>query len=324
METDDNIKDLEPSTDPNLDDQPNLTDDVKSAEPADSSAATGENEDDLLSVVRDVVKEKESEAASPAEGEETTAPEEETPEEQDDEDYSKVPFNKHPRFQKLLRERNTFKQDATRYQNVQSFLDERGLSADEAAEGLVIMGLMKTDPVAAWERLKPAVQKLLLATGEILPDDLRGRVQTGELSQEAAIEISKARASVESTRVAQSFAEQQQQRRVQFETVQACQNAAESWEQERWARDPNFAAKQEPLRKEILYLQATEGRPNTPQGVRAQLEKAYKAVGAAGQPAVVAAPKKVVKPITGGQVAGNQAPAARSTLDIIRANRRAG
>lgn len=81
----------------------------------------------------------------------------------DDENFSDVPFNQHPRFKQLVRQRNEFRVDAERYNNVQTYIDQQGLSAEEAADGLLIMGLMKTDPAKAWEMLKPRVQTLLVA-----------------------------------------------------------------------------------------------------------------------------------------------------------------
>jgi hypothetical protein len=321
---DDNIEDLEPSTDPTLDVN-GQTEPSAKADEAVSSPATGEEDADLLSVVRDVVKEsRASDTASPAEGEEENGQTAGGNAKEDDENFSDVPFHKHPRFQQLLRKSKTFEQDAIRYQNVQGFLDREGLSAEEAADGLIIMGLMKTNPAEAWARLQPTLQKLAVAAGVILSEDLQARVQKGELSQEAAMEISRAKAQVQSTQAAQSFQEQRRRQQEQTAFAQSITNAAVEWEEDRKAKDPNFGAKQELLMKEVAYLQVKEGRPNTPEGVKAQLQKAYKAVNAAFRPAVpTSSPRPAARPVTGGQVAGNQRPEAMSTLDIVRATRRA-
>lgn len=319
---DDNIQDLEPSTDPTLDEnsQPGTP---GKADDAVSSPATGEEDADLLSVVRDVVKEsRASDTASPAEGEEDNG-QAAGAKKEDDENFSDVPFHKHPRFQQLLRKSKTFEQDAIRYQNVQGFLDREGLSAEEAADGLVIMGLMKTNPAEAWARLQPTLQKLAVAAGVILSEDLQGRVQKGELTPDAALEISRARAQASSVQAAQSFQEQRRRQQEQTSFAQSLTDAAATWEQDRMAKDPNFGAKQEQLLKEVAYLQLKEGKPNSPEGVTAQLQKAYKAVNAAFRPAApTPSPRPAARPVTGGQVAGNQRPAVMSTLDIVRANRR--
>ncbi len=328
--TDGHLEDLESSTNPKDEPAVDLSAELETAES--STAPDGDQGDDLLSVVRDVVKERDGpDSASSAEGEEdegTAEGEKAEGEDKADEDdvYHGGPLNKHPRFRDLVQKAKAFEQDAIRYQNVQSFLDTAGLSGEEAADGLVIMGLMKTNPAEAWNRLKPTIQKLLVAAGEVLPDELAQRVQAGELSHEAALEVSKARAAVQSFQASQTFAEQQRVTRESQAKVAALQNAAASWEQDRRIKDPNFDAKSELLVKEIAYLQLKDGKPTTPEGVTEQLRKAYKNVNASYRPATPpAAPQRpAIKPITGGQVAGNQRPAEMSTLEIIRANRKAG
>lgn len=336
----DEIEELDPSASSHQDETtastpaPGADQSGQQSDDAGSSAATGENQDaDLLSVVRDVVDEsRKDQTASPAEGEVDGQKTGDTaPKEPDNEAFSDVPFHKHPRFQQLLRQRNGFKQDAERYNNVQTFLDNNGLSAEEAADGLILMSMMKTNPVEAWKRMKPTIQKLLVAAGEVLPDDLRQMVQEGKMDEAAALEVSRSRAGVASVQVQRSFEQQQRDRQTQRQSVQALGGAANDWEADRRKKDPNFDKKFVPLQKEILFLQQTEGRPNTPEGVRAQLDKAYAAVNASLKPAQprdpqtqrFAGPKKPeLKPVTGGQVAGNSRPAPNSTLDIVRANRR--
>lgn len=327
MPLDDEIEDMNSSSMSDLDDQqqtgeakakPEVVDDAK------SSPATGEDGPDLLDIVRDVVdKRPKAETASPAEGEDTGDKGQIDDKKDDDEDYSDVPFSKHPRFKKLIAQRNELRVDATRYRNVQAFLDTNGLSADEAGDILVIGALAKTNPAEAWQRVKPWVQKLLVAAGEVLPEDVQQRVQAGEISHEAALELTRARAAAQSMQAAQSFREQQEAARRQREASNSILGAASAWEEDRRLKDPNFSAKQEPLMREIAWLQAKEGRPTTPEGVRDQLQRAYKAVNAAFvPPQPKPAPRPAVRPVTGGQVAGNQQPSQMTTLDIVRANRR--
>lgn len=318
-------EELEPSTSSALDEAVEQDEDLRTDD-ADSSPATGEesSEAETLSVVRDVVGDEEEapaeEQASPAEGEEAE-PEagDDAPEakEQDDEDYTDVPFHKHPRFQQLLRKAKTYEEDAKRYQNVQSFIDQHGLQAEEAAELLVIGGLMKTNPAEAWRRMKPAVQKVLMAAGEVLPDDLKERVQKGEISPQAALEVSRLRAQQSSMESMRAF-EQQRQEQMRLQEMQTrLQQTAASWEQDRRAKDPNFDAKYDALLDGVYALQRREGIPTTPEGVRDQLTRAYKAI----TPPAAAKPRPAPKPTNAsGQVAGNQRPAEQSTLDIIRAH----
>lgn len=308
---------------------------------AGSSAANDDEADkSTVDIVRDVVSadDKSADTASSAEGDEATGQDDggsASHSEQGDEEFRDVPFHKHPRFQQLVTERNSYKADAERHHNVQTFLDNNGLSSEEAADALISFALAKTDPVKAWATVKPWVQELLIAAGEVLPDDLRSRVEKGELTLDAANEISRAQAASRSAERRQTFADKQRERNDAKAKSTALVNTANKWEADRKRLDPNFGAKQIPLRKEIAYLQSIEGVPNTPEGVSDQLKRAYKAVndsfraspaspkpGAASQQQPPAR-RPAIKPVMGGQHSGSAADAPKNTLDIIRANRRA-
>jgi hypothetical protein len=293
---------------------------------ADSSDAQGES-DGTAGIVRDVVdKSRNPDAASPAAGKKDGADANGTePKEEDNEEYSDVPFNKHPRFQRLIRERNDLRGPAGEYQKVQTFMDQNGISSEAAAEGFTIMAAMaKGDAVGAWNMLKPVVQSLLVAAGEVLPEDLKQRVAAGEMPEEAAREIATARAKADTGEKSRSFDQRMQQTRAERDANTALQTTASTWAQDRAKKDPNFDAKQPALMREVAYLIQTEGRPNTPEGVKAQLEKAYKSVALPGtRPAangkVPTIGQGVARPRASSNGApGNAQPQPRSTLDIIR------
>lgn len=326
---DEEIEDVKSSITSDLDETSAAPEkEIPAAEDTDakSSAATGEEDKDLLSVVRDVVAAKASKTAaspaSPAPGNEAGSEDDDKgAKKADDENYSDVPFHKHPRFQHLLRKTKALEVDAGRYRNVQTFLDQSGLSGDEAHDGLTIMALAKTNPVEAWKRMRPFVEKVLVAAGEVLPDDITSRVQQGELSQAAAMELSRQRAAIQAIQAEQSFREQLSQRQQQTAAATAVQEAAVSWENDRRLKDPNFEAKMTPLMEEVRKLQTLGWKPTSPEGVREQLNRAYRAVNAqiAPPPPVAPAPrsKPAITPVRGGQVAGNpQTPA--SMMDIVR------
>jgi hypothetical protein len=293
---------------------------------ADSSAAQDDADKSVLSIVRDVVGEKvepEPAAASSAEGEEVGQSADDPAKTQDDENYSDVPFNKHPRFQQLLTRVKTSEADAKRYQNVQTYLDSNGVSSEEAADALLVAALAKTNPAKAWEQVRPWLNKLLVAAGEVLPDELQQRVQAGELTRDAALEVSRSRATVQSFQTQRELEQQRQQREAADAAANSILSAATSWEQDRQQKDPNFAAKVAPLQREIAYLHATEGRPTTPEGVKDQLTRAYKAVNDAYVPPAAPRPTpRPVRPVTGGQVSGSVQPVMNSILDIVKAKTR--
>jgi hypothetical protein len=313
------------------------------ADPAKSSSATDETEANTLSVVRDVVgqrAEQQAEAAPSAEGEEV-AGDVAGGQAKEQDDYSDVPFHKHPRFQEVVAEKNAFKADSTEYRKITSFLDDNGLSPTEAAEGLEVMALMKMGDPKAWELLRPRVQNLLIAIGEVLPDDLAKQVTDKVLTREAALEVSKARASLKTQEVRQKFNEQRGQRQQQRQAGEQLTTAAATWEKDRQLKDPNFNAKLPRIQEKLAFLHNVKReRPTDAAGVTAQLKSVYAEVNKEFKPPVVAAApvngarpvtpirKPAITPIRGGQVASSaQAPTApkntREVLDAVVARRRA-
>lgn len=307
-------------------DMPVDTGDTAKADP--SPATDGVKAEDTLSIVRDAVAKTDATAetqGSSPEGEEVGEGEaDEEPPKPDDTDYTDVPFSKHPRFKQLLRQKKEFEGDANRYRNIERFMAESSLGAEEVADGMQIMALAKANPALAWERLRPWAERVAIAAGAILPQDLGERVAKGELSQSAALELSQARARAQSFEGQRQFDAQRQQERDQQMHASSLRDTATNWETTRRARDPNFEAKLPALQREIAFLQATEGRPASPEGVQAQCEKAYQAVNSGFRPArpqPTAQQKPAKSPITGGQVAGNVREEPKDTLGIIRAAR---
>lgn len=287
-----------------------------------STATTGETTD-TLSIIRDVVGGKDAVEAAGSQPEGEAEPDEGIQtKEPDDEGYTDVPFNSHPRFQHLLRRVKRAEEDAGRYRNVEQFLSTNGLAADEAADMLMLGAMLKHNPAAAWEKLKPWAEKAAIAAGAILPPDLQQRVSAGEITPQVAQELSRARGQ-QTSYEAQRQLEAQRSQQEQFARLDAdLKGAAASWGQEREVRDPHFAAKMPALQREIAFLQTTEGKPRTPAAVREQCERAYAAVNQsfrAPTPAAQTPPKRPTRPVTGGQVAmKTPAPDFKSELDVVK------
>lgn len=290
---------------------------------AEPSTATDEVEKDVSSIVRDVVDARKTAEETPAPSAEGEEADQEVGVQKpnvdpDNENYTDVPFHKHKRFQELLHKAKTNESDATQMRQIRRFLDDNGVTNEEAGDILQVAALAKINPAEAWKRVRPWVQNLLVAAGEFTPPDLQQRVSAGEMTAEAAAELARARAAVAARDTQHQFERDQEERRRVEARHTAVQSAVTIWEAERRSKDPNFEAKLQPIVEKIAYFHATEGKPTDEAGARDQLERAYKAVNQQFRAVVAPVPprKPAIKPVMGGQVASVK-PTADSTLDII-------
>jgi len=292
-----------------------------------SSAQNSVNDSDLLSVVRDVVQERETgadaAAASQAEGNEGGGTSATTPKDLDEENYTDVPFHRHARFQQLLREKKSAEAEAGQVRFLNGYLSDHGVDGTDAWEVLQIRALANVDPVQAWKRAQPLVQQLMRAAGEWPVEDLQARINAGELSQAAAAEISRSRAQATAAQNRLDLEAMRARGRQTREMTAERDTMIAGWAAEREARDPNFRAKYEALQREITFLQRQEGIPDTLSAIRAQLDKAYTNITGQFVSTTVPSPKPkpAITPVTGGQQRNAAPSKPKNVLDIIRANR---
>lgn len=176
------------------------------------------------------------------------------------------------RIQTLLKQRNDARGEVEQYRRghkaydqLVTYVQKAGLSTEEVNTGFNIMRLMKHDPQQALEALMPFVSQLQQASGEILPADLVERVQLGEIDEQSAREMARLRArgqilESQHARSAQSF--EQQQRDGLADAVGA---ATSAWEQRWKASDPDYAALQPYVQREIELRLRRGEIPQNPQ-----------------------------------------------------------
>lgn len=296
---------------------------------AEPSTATGEPES-LLSVVRDVLKT--DDPASPAEkdpnaeGDDPEAALKGEGNQEDDPDYSSVPFNKHPRFQELLKKSKDYEKKvadlepaAAQFRNIDGYMRQNSISAEEAADALDFLAEAKKNPAAALARIKPMIQQLLVASGEVLPDDLKQRVQGGEMPVDAAREVSRSRAALAQQEALRSREQEVQQEQRMREHAQQLGEAAQQWAADRNVKDPSFKDKFQFLQSEVALLQRTEPKPQNAAEVQAQLTRAYANVTQRMRAfAPAQAPRPALRPVMGGAAPGNQSAQPTSMQEAVR------
>ena len=132
-----------------------------------------------------------------------------------------------------------------------------------------------------------------------LPDDLRRRVDDGELSEAAARELLQAR--TEATLV-QHRAEKSTEANQNSELVQQAERvkgAINAYQQEIATRDPDWPRKRELFSRIALGLVQQQGRrPRTPAEAKQLMDAAYRETNE--QIAALAPPKRPVNPGPGG------------------------
>lgn len=144
---------------------------------------------------------------------------------------------------------------ADRMRQINTFIDQSGLTHAEVDSGFQIMRLMKNDPFAAREALAPMMAALDKACGVELPADLRQKVEHGFVDEATARRTAEAEARARLSSQAHTRTVEQVQERQQAETHQrhvGSVTAAVKEFQSSWQRtDPDFAVLYPRVMKEV-------------------------------------------------------------------------
>lgn len=244
------------------------------AEPKQGVDAPVETAKTPLDIVQNVIAAKKPEDPAPAADKPAEPPAEtkaaDPAADAEDEDKPQ-PFDKHPRFRKALRRASdaeaqlkALEPEVNEFRKINTFLTNAGLSAEEASTGYQVMALMKNAPRDAVPILESMLDQLKRTVGEVLPADLAAQVESGAMTEAAALEVSRARFDkTHAERSAEAVRNSQAAR--DAETRQSLINAAVEAEVKLVsAADPNWAAKQQLIadRSRALVMQT---RPKTPE-----------------------------------------------------------
>lgn len=212
--------------------------------------------------------------------------------------------------------------EAGYYRKFVGYLDENNLSQDDANNLFYIGALMRNDPVKALEVITPYYQTLLEMTGNVLPPDLQQQVKQGYITKEAALELSRHRATGQTTKVIQSERESRQQQQEvdrQQKNVASMQTAIADWEKQWSSSDPDYAKKKDRVldRVELLLVRAQKNG-TLPKTVDEAVKLANQAKNEIEADFKKMVPqRKQVRTVDGGSSASSQ-PEAKNTADVIR------
>jgi len=273
-------------------DSSTVTEDVAGAK-----ADKPETKESLLDVLTQAVKPSEETSTSDTEsdsekpdGEDEGETAEAVDASENPDDYSDVPFHKHPRFKGLLEAKKAADEKVQEYEPVvqehnaiRTFMKKNDLSVTEVSELLDMGAMLKLDPRKAREELVAIVHDLDNTLGYTLPADLQEKVDSGEMSEEAATELSVTRADKHMSD-ARAQASQQRVATVEQTTAvntlrTAIQTSVADWGKDIRTKDADYA-KKEPFvvdRFKALVMEAG-GALSTADQALSLVKQAYKEV----------------------------------------------
>jgi hypothetical protein len=214
------------------------------------------------------------------------APDGELPDDPTEDELKAYKPNVRKRIDKLLEQRAIARAeaeqaapDAQNWRSIRKFMQDQNLSDADAADLFRAGAELKSGTEAGFRsflaRVVPLVRMAQEALGEVVPEDLQPQVDAGEMTDEAARAFARQR---QAAQLAQARAEQLQATTQQQQTQAAQQAMAQSiatWTQQKQATDPDFAAKQDVMRRVAQGLVAERGYPKTPQEAVKYSEDAY-------------------------------------------------
>ena len=306
-------------------------------ETSSSDVTEAETDESLLSVVQDalpkeeVTEETTSEEIETEKGQEEQleAPGEVVEPQLEADDWSDVPFNKHPRFRKLIAEKNelkkqaeNFQEDSEQYQKIVDFIGENNLSADDAAEGFKIMSLIKNDPDTAYEVLQGHLNSMNELTGKTLPEDIQGKLDDGFLDADAAQELSETRAKLQREQLLRQQQEEDATKASQDDKKQKAnaqltylRKVVKDWESTTRNSDPDFTLKQAEINDRVAALVNERGRPITSEQVLGIANDAYETVNERYKSRTPS--RQPIRTSTGGKLGGTPLAEPASLKDVI-------
>lgn len=222
---------------------------------------------------------------------------------------------------------DTMKPAVENYGKIQSFLRDNDLSPADAGQALNLAGLIRNDPMEAFRQLQPIYAQLAQMAGAVLPNDLAEDVRLGRITQERALELSRARATTQVGQQRDQRNAQREQQRTEREAEQQriddqhrhaseIARIGDKLSAEKAQTDPDWKLK-EPLVADALAADVVQnGFPKDEADLRARFKKAYDRISSH-----VSSIQPRPRPINGQPQStsspGQQAPAPKTMQEAV-------
>lgn len=268
------------------------------ASPAPSSGAPqGETKESLLDAVLNAIPDAKNKAdpdalklgeEAPASDEQSSdKTEQEAPEPEVDldkdptkEELSRYHSRTRKRIEKLLAERNAYREDANVAKGLRDYLQANDIAKEDFQLTLDLASAMRKGDFRAFlEGVAPYVQLAQEALGLTLPADLQQQVQQGYMTTEAASHMARERyGRIMAEQNAQRLMQQQNAQRVtqqQADITQSVEQAVSAWEAATRQSDPDYARKEEAVKNFLWAVVRERGAPQSPEQAVEIAKEAY-------------------------------------------------
>lgn len=202
------------------------------------------------------------------------------------EDANELEFGKHPRFRKLLRQWKSARSGAQQYRQIQDFLDQNGVAAEQAATGLKLMALLQHARRGSadharllLEDIEPLRKEIRELLGEDVADDLRERIDEGTIDEQTAREVTQIRRKLAIKDQNSKEDQAREQRRQAEETARATRVAVSDWESQIRTLDADYDRKASLVLRTARAL-AVQSPPGDPEAAVKLVQQAYETVNA--------------------------------------------
>ncbi len=191
-----------------------------------------------------------------------------------------LPFHKHPRFQEVIKEKNTYKTQLEESKpfvdyakSVSEFCQKNQVSGEDLKVAFEMVALAKRDAKAFREQLRGILENVEISTGDRLPTDLQKKVDDGIIDMETAKELTAARQVASQSKVGLEGARQSAQQTLQ----QSIMYSLGVWDANKRQNDTDFEKRLPLVRDRYIFL-ANQNPPQSSSDAVALAEKAYNEV----------------------------------------------
>lgn len=242
------------------------------------------------------------------------------------EDQPNVPFSKHPAWLDQLSKRRAAETKAATFEKqvgelkepahnwgvLSGQMEKHGITTPQLSAGIKVMAAWNNDKPTALKMLEAQIAYLRQELGEDLSEDLRAKVEAGELTEEVARDYSRTAAKAKSLETQNQERQSTQAKQQQSERVKQFQDqVVQGWNARAKAlsaRDPSFGAKSPLMQTHMQAQLAEKGHPKSLEAANKMVDDAY--AWATAEVARLAPEKRPMRPmpVSGRPVTTTSAP----------------